>query len=93
MAKKKKCAEIELPRGYAMIELPLHSVEATITAKVWMDGEVQEVQKTMSMAEIQAAFKESEWIYIPQDAVFQLTETGKKYLEDHRAEMEALWNE
>lgn len=93
MAKKKKNAEIELPNGYAMIELPLHSVEATITAKVWMNGEVQEVQRTMNMEEIQAAFKESECVYIPPDAVFQLAETGKKYFEDHRAEMEALWNE
>lgn len=85
--------EVELKNDYVVFAIPQCSVEVTITAKVYLDGEIQTVERTLGMQEIRAAVKEAEEIYIPPDAMFALTDVGKRYLEDHREEMEALWGE
>lgn len=83
--------EIELMNDYVVLTIPQNSVEVTITAKVYLDGEVFDVERKMNMQEIRAAVKEAETIYIPPDARFMLTDVGKKYLEEHKREMEELW--
>ncbi len=85
--------EIELASDYIVLKIPENSVEVAVIAKVWTGNEVQTVTRTLGMKEIKAAVKEAEAIYIPPDAMFVLTDVGKKYLEEHRAEMEDLWNE
>ena len=75
--------EVELANNYAVIELPETAVAVTIEATVYMDGKLQTVKREMNMKEVQAAFKEAEAIYIPPDAVFTLTDVGRKFLEEH----------
>ncbi len=85
--------EVELASDYIVLEIPENSVEVAVIAKVWTGSKVQTVTRTLGMKEIKAAVKEAEAIYIPPDAMFVLTDVGRKYLDEHRAEMEELWKE
>ena len=73
---------IMLTEKYIVLGIPEDTVEATITVKVYLDGEIQTVEKKLGMSEVRAAFKEAEENYIPSDAVFQITEEGRRYLEE-----------
>lgn len=85
--------EVELASDYIVFEIPENSVEVAIIAKVWTGDKIQTVTRTLGMKEIKTAVKEAEAIYIPPDATFVLTDVGRKYLDEHRAEMEELWKE
>lgn len=75
--------EIELNDTYAIISIPEDAVEITIQCKVYADGKLMEVSRTLSMKEIREAMEEykvaEECGYIPPDAVFTLTEKGMDY--------------
>ena len=70
---------ITLASEYIVLAIPDASVEVTISAKVFMDGELKEVRKTMDFAEVRAAVKEADTGYIPGDALFSLTPLGEEY--------------
>jgi hypothetical protein len=80
--KGKAMNEIELKTDYAVVELPENAVEVDIVAKVYIDGKVQTVKRTMDMNEIRTAFKEAAENYIPSDAVIMLTEKGRAMLNE-----------
>ena len=77
---------VELDNAWAIIEIPETCVELTLQCKVYLNGELQTVMRTMSMKEIKEAFAEcqaaEECGYIPPNAVFTLTEEGKRYAEE-----------
>ena len=73
--------EIELFEEYAVIALPEDAVEVEIKAKLYKDGEIVEVGKTMNMQELRMAFQEAKDWYIPSDAVFSLTDKGRAMLD------------
>ena len=77
---------VELDNQWAIIEIPENCVELTLQCTVYLDGKLQTVMRTMSMKEIKEAFGEYEVAeecgYIPPNAVFSLTEEGKKYAEE-----------
>lgn len=73
--------EIELNEKYAIIALPEDAAEVEIKAKVYVNGEIVEVGKTLNMKELREAFQEAENWYIPSEAVFQLTDEGRKCVE------------
>ena len=72
---------LELESDYAIIELPIIAIEAEITAKIYLDGEIKTVSRIMDLADLKKAFKEAENGYIPSDTVFKLTEEGKAILD------------
>lgn len=74
--------ELYLEQNYIVLSLPSETVEVEITAKVYHDGELINVKKTLSIQEVREGFKEAEEGYVPSDAVFQVTEKGLKYLEE-----------
>lgn len=74
--------EIELAESYIVLSLPEETVEVTITAKVFHDGGLMEVHKTLGMTEVRAAFKEAEDSYFPPDAEFAITDKGCAYLDE-----------
>lgn len=74
--------ELYLEQNYIVLSLPTETVEVEITAKVYHDGELINVKKTLSIQEVHDAFKEAEEGYIPPDAKIQITEKGLKYLEE-----------
>lgn len=74
-------AEIELAQEYAIVVLPRNSIEVEIQAKIYQDGKIVTVANTMTMDDIRKAFKEAAEGYMPEDATFQITEKGLKYLE------------
>ena len=69
-----------------MLTIPANSVEISVRAKVWKDGMVMTVEKTMPFQEVRDAIKEAEENYIPSDAVFTLTDLGRKELERMKAD-------
>ena len=77
---------VELTNAYAIIEIPEDVVELTLECKVYLDGNLQTVRRTMSMKECREAmdeYKEAESCgYIPPNAIFALTEEGKIYAEE-----------
>ena len=77
---------VELTNQYAIVEIPENCVELTLQCKVFLDGKIQTVMRTMSMKEIKEAFAEYEVAeecgYIPPNAVVTLTEEGKRYAEE-----------
>lgn len=76
--------EIELASSYIVLDLPDETVEVTVTAKVYHDGELLTVKKELGTAEVRAAFKEAEESYIPPDAEFVITNKGRAYLDSLR---------
>lgn len=77
---------IELANERAILDIPENCVELTLNCKVFLDGELKTVMRTMSLKEIREAFDEykvaEECGYIPPNALFALTEEGKEYVED-----------
>ena len=77
---------VELDNQYAIVEIPENCVELTLQCKVFLDGKIQTVMRTMDMNAIREAFDEykdaEECGYIPPNAIFTLTEEGKKYAEE-----------
>ena len=73
--------EIELDSAYAIVQLPTSAVEVTISAKVYVNGEIKTVQNLLNMKAIQSAIREAEDNYISEDAVFTLTDKGREYAE------------
>ena len=74
--------EIELTEHRAMIYLPENSVEVTIEASIFEDGEVHVVSKKMNMEALRDAFQRADDGYIDEDDRFVLTDRGLKFLEE-----------
>lgn len=75
---------LELPSSYAVIELPDDTVEAKISATILRNGGLETVERTLATKEVWKAFKEAEDGYIPSDAVFEITDEGRRWLEERQ---------
>ena len=84
---------IELENEFIVLAVPKNTVEVTIFAKIYHNGELQDVHRTMDFQEVREAFKEAEQGYIPSDAVFTLTPLGKKYVEELIQKQRGLFEE
>ena len=65
-----------------ILGFPEHAVEVRIEAKVFENGEMLNVRKTMNMDEIREAFRKADDGYIDDDDRFVITDKGKAYLEE-----------
>lgn len=73
--------EIMVDESRAMIYIPDNSVEAALSFKIFVDGEIKTVCKKMNMKELQEAITDAENNYIGEDDTFVITEEGKRWLE------------
>ena len=78
---------LELPSSYAVVSIPDDTVELTIRASILRDGGIQVVERRLSTKEVWDAFREAENGYIPEDAVFEITDKGRRWLEEHAEEL------
>ena len=78
--------EIELMNHRAMVELPENAVEVQLGIKVFHEGELITVGRTLSMDDIRTAFRKADDGYIDDDDEFVITEKGLQWLEDRRDE-------
>lgn len=76
-----KKVEIMVDESRAVIYIPDNSVEADLSFKVFVDGEIKSVCKKMNMKELQEAITDAEKNYIGEDDTFVITEEGKRWLE------------
>ena len=84
---------IELENEFIVLAVPKNTVEVTISAKIYHNGELQDVHRTTDFQEVREAFKEAEQGYIPSDAVFSLTPLGEKYVEELIKKQRGLFEE
>lgn len=84
MDNEKEVREIELEQEFIVLAVPADSVEIEINAKVFHDGALMDVSRTMPMSEVRAAIQEAKECYIPGDAVFSLTELGEQMAKELR---------
>ena len=86
---KKKREMIALEESYALFCIPTDTIELTLTAKIMRNGKVQKAERNLSIQDVRLAIREAE-DYIPPDAVFAITEEGKRFLEDLDREQKEL---
>ena len=79
---KTETVELELEQEFIVLAVPRDSVEIEISAKVYKDGELLDVARTMPLNEVREAIQEAKDCYIPSDAIFTLTDLGKEYAEE-----------
>ena len=72
--------EVNIPTEYAVVELPRAALEVTITAKIYLDGEVKDVQTVLDFDDVRKAISEGA-DYIQLDATFCLTDEGRAHAE------------
>lgn len=73
---------IELQEHRAIIGLPENTVELTITAKVFENGELQKVQMVYGMSQVREMFEKADKGYIDDDDRFVITDKGLQWLEE-----------
>lgn len=76
------CEAIELMQHRAMVEMPEDAVEVTLSAKVYHNGELINVERVLTMNDIRTAFRKADDGYIDDDDRFVLTEKGMQWLEE-----------
>lgn len=73
---------IELTEHRAIICLPENTVEMTVVAKVYENGELQTVEMTYGISQIREMFRKADDGYIDDDDRFVITEKGLAWLEE-----------
>lgn len=69
---------IELSEDFIVLTLPSDSVEVKMEVKVYFDGGIKTVVKTLGMKDLREAFREAEMWYTPPDIPITLTDKGKE---------------
>ena len=69
---------VELDEDFIAIAIPANTVELELSAKVWHDGKVVTISRTLPFEEVKEAFKEANEGYIPSNAVFVLNPDASK---------------
>jgi hypothetical protein len=83
---------VELSEARAIIYLPENTVEANLSLKVYINGDIVEVHKTLGISDLRRAFEDAEDNYIEDNDKFALTEEGMKYAEE-LVKRDKLFNE
>lgn len=69
---------LELDEDFIMIAVPANTVELELSAKVWHNGKIITVARTLPFEEVKDAFKEANEGYIPSHAIFVLNPDASK---------------
>lgn len=77
-----KNEEVLLDVHRAMIELPEEACEVEMNVKVFHDGRMITVRRTIMFGEIREAFRKADDGYIDEDDRFVITEKGRRMLEE-----------
>lgn len=72
---------ILLKEDFAVILLPVNTIGVELSVKVFEDGNVFDVCKSMDLQDVRTAFRMAEEGYIDENDTFVLTEKGKAYAE------------
>lgn len=74
--------ELVLDSKFAVIDLPINTIEAKITLKVYENGEMVTVERVLDLQEVLLAFKKADDGYIDEEDKFVVTDLGKQYLKE-----------
>lgn len=67
---------------FFVVSLPERSLEVTISCKLIQSGQLVTVDRVFGAGDLRVAFKLAERGYIPPDAVFSITDEGRRYLDE-----------
>ena len=73
--------DIEISEDRAILYIPHNALEGELSFKIYLDGEIRTVVKTLNQDELREAVRKAEEGYIDEDDVFTLTEKGKQLAE------------
>ena len=74
--------EITVSESRAIIYIPDNAVDAELTFKIYVDGELVSATKTMDMKDIRDAIDDAAKNYFSDDDIFVITEKGRQYVND-----------
>lgn len=72
---------VELQDNYIVLSLPTETVEAMIIAKVYHDGELIDVKKTLNIQDVRDAFNDAKENYFPPDEMWFLNDKALEELD------------
>lgn len=73
--------EIEINEDRAILWVPHNALEGRMEFKLYMDGKIVTVAKTLTQDDLLTAVRKAEAGYIDEDDRFELTEAGKEYVQ------------
>ena len=84
--------EVLLDEKNIVISLPEDTVEVTISARVWLGGELITVERKMGPREVREAFNDADENYFDPHMTFSLTDKGREIAEQLMQNPEAeIW--
>lgn len=69
--------DIFLTENRAIVHIPEDTIELKLICKIYLDGELREVEKTLSMKEVRKALDDADKNYIEDDDTFIATDKIK----------------
>lgn len=67
---------------FFVVSLPERALEVTISCKMILSGKLITVDRVFGAGDLRVAFKLAERGYIPPDALFSITDEGRRYLDE-----------
>ena len=74
--------QIELGEVNAIIQIPEDTIEFRITCRIYRDGQIMEVTKSLNMSETREALRNAEQYYCDPEERYALTDKGRAMLEE-----------
>ena len=84
--------QIELGEVNAIIQIPENTIEFRVICRIYQDGQIIEVTKSLNMSETREAVSNAEQCYYDPDETYALTDKGRAMLKDLE-KLEALQND
>jgi len=74
--------QIELGEVNAIIQIPVNTIEFRVICRIYQDGQIVEVTKSLNMSETREALSNAEQYYCDPDDRYALTDKGRAMLEE-----------
>ncbi|MBQ2176518.1 MAG: hypothetical protein II453_16135 [Alphaproteobacteria bacterium] len=84
--------QIELGEVNAIVQIPVNTIEFRVICKIYQEGQIVEVTKSLNMSETREALSNAEQYYCDPDERYALTDKGREMLKDLE-KLEALKND
>ena len=84
--------QIELGEVNAIVQIPVNTIEFKVICKIYQEGQIVEVTKSLNMSETREALSNAEKYYCDPDERYALTDKGREMLKDLE-KLEALKND
>lgn len=74
--------QIELGEVNAIVQIPENTIEFRVICKIYQDGQIIEVTKSLNMSETREAVSNAEQYYCDPEDKYEITDKGRAMLEE-----------